>query len=335
MRALSLTVAFLVVALSVSCADDPPTAPTRTPEPPTTTTPVQPVQPPEDPDPVVEYEFSPEPPTNMMVGDTGHFRVNIIRDGVSERLLEGVTSSAPSVLRLNLEGDRYRYTGERTGASEIRVSHDGERRLTHRVQVEPPPGPETSFRSGTWIVNEDIAPGRYYTNPRSGCYWERLSGLGGTLSDVIANEFIGFDSGQEIVDIASSDRAFDTDADCGRWDMTPEAGPASGTIRPGRWLVGRQIQPGDYETHASSGCYWERLRSFTGETSRSVIANDFVGGGGRIIVSIRSSDAGFYTDDDCGTWSRRGGSSSQTSQGATDSFRIEQNYRRHRSSMGR
>lgn len=243
-------------------------------------------------------------------------------------------SSAPNVLEIRMEGDRWRYTGESAGAAEIRVTHDGERRLTHRVQVEPPPGPATSFRSGTWLVNEDIEPGRYYTNPRSGCYWERLSGLGGTLDDVIANEFIGFNSGQEIVDIASSDRAFDTDADCGLWDMTPESGPATGTITPGRWLVGRQIQPGDYETNASPGCYWERLRSFTGQVSRSVIANDFVDGG-RVIVEIRSSDAGFYADDDCGMWSRRDGASIQAASGATEPFRIEQNYRRHRATMGR
>ena len=64
--------------------------------------------------------------------------------------------------------------------------------------------------------------------------------------------------------------------------------------------------------------------------------NDFVGDGGRVIVSIRSSDGGFYADNDCGSWSRRGGSSSNlASPGATDSFQIDQNYRRHRAEMGR
>ena len=106
---------------------------------------------------------------------------------------------------------------------------------------------------GTWIVNEDIAPGRYFTNPLSGCYWERLSGTTGSSSDILANEFIGFDSGQEIVDIASSDYAFKPDHECGMWSQTPLTAPSSG-ILPGRWLVGRQIPAGQYETNASRGC---------------------------------------------------------------------------------
>ena len=79
------------------------------------------------------------------------------------------------------------------------------------VSDTPPPTPSllrTTFGSGIWLVNEEIAPGRYFTNPASGCYWERLSDTGGSLSDILANEFISFDSGQEIVDIASSDYAF-------------------------------------------------------------------------------------------------------------------------------
>ena len=231
-------------------------------------------------------------------------------------------------MNVSVTADGYR--ARRTG---FNVRMDLEQDFS--LEVEPPSGPATSFGAGTWIVNEDIEPGRYYTNPSSGCYWERLSGLGGTSADRITNEFIGFNSGQEIVDIASSDRAFKPDADCGRWDRRPEPGPSSGTITPGRWLVGRQIQPGDYETNASPGCYWERLRGFSGE-SRDRITNDFVGDGGRVIVSIRSSDGGFYADNDCGSWSRRGGSSSNlASPGATDSFQIDQNYRRHRAEMGR
>ena len=104
-----------------------------------------------------------------------------------------------------------------------------------------PPGPRQSFGAGTWIVNEDIAPGRYFTNPSSGCYWERLSGTTGAFSDILANGVIVFDSGQEIVDIASSDYAFKPDHECGTWSQTPVSAPAAGSIPPGRWLVGQQI----------------------------------------------------------------------------------------------
>ena len=182
---------------------------------------------------------------------------------------------------------------------------------TPAVSDTPPPTPSllrTTFGSGIWLVNEEIAPGRYFTKPVSGCYWERLSDTGGSLSDILANEFISFDSGQEIVDIASSDYAFKPDSECGTWSQTLVAAPSSG-IPPGRWLVGRQIPTGEYETNASRGCYWERLSGFSG---RDIIANDFVGDAGRQIVRISSSDEGFYSDSDCGTWSRRTGSTLAT-----------------------
>ena len=172
------------------------------------------------------------------------------------------------------------------------------------VPAPTPQAPRTSFGGGTWLVNTDIAPGRYFTNPSSGCYWERLSGTGGTTAERLANEFIGFNSAQEIVDISSSDYAF-TSSDCGTWSRSPVPAPAAGSIPPGRWLVGRQVPAGEYETNAQSGCYWERLSGFSGN-SRDRIANDFVGDAGRQIVSLSSSDAGFYSSSDCGTWSRRG-----------------------------
>ena len=91
--------------------------------------------------PAVSYAFDPAPPRRIDEGDTGHFRVNVTRDGRRSRVTNGVTSSAPSVLRLNLEGDRWRYTGVGPGTAEIRVEQGGSRRLTHRVEVVEPPPP--------------------------------------------------------------------------------------------------------------------------------------------------------------------------------------------------
>ena len=218
--------------------------------------------------------------------------------------------------------------------------------VVHLTTASPPPTttsmPRTTFGAGTWLVNEEIEPGRYFTNPSSGCYWERLSDTGGASSDILANEFIGFDSGQEIVDISSSDYAFKPDSECGTWGQTPVSAPSSG-IPPGRWLVGRQIPAGEYEVDASSGCYWERLSGFSGN---DIIANEFVSSSGRQIVRISSSDAGFFSDADCGTWSRRTGSiapstaaDSGVSGGsvispATDPGVIDLNRRRYRAKSG-
>ena len=151
-------------------------------------------------------------------------------------------------------------------------------------------------------MGSDIAPGRYFNDPVSGCYWERQSGLGGTLGEILANEFVGFDAGQWIVDILSSDRAFETDSQCGSWSMSQRGG-VKADITPGVWLVGGQITPGRYRANVSSGCYWERMRHFQGNLN-GVIANDFVSSAGQQLVEIRASDAGFHSDGDCGTWTR-------------------------------
>ncbi len=87
---------------------------------------------------------------------------------------------------------------------------------TTTTTVPPPPSGFT-FGAGTWIVGSQI-PADTYVNVgfSSGCYWERLSGFGGELSDVIANNF---DDVRQIVEIKPTDAGFSTDADCGTWTM--------------------------------------------------------------------------------------------------------------------
>ena len=164
------------------------------------------------------------------------------------------------------------------------------------------PGPRTTFGTGQYLIGRDIAPGRYYTVPAYGCYWERQSGLGGSLSEILANDFIGFNAAQWIVDILASDLAFKTQSPCGTWSTSPRYG-AQGNISPGLWLVGTQISPGTYRAAAQYGCYWARVRNFTGNLS-GIIANDFVSGAGPQLVAISGGDVGFETDADCGTWTR-------------------------------
>ena len=149
-------------------------------------------------------------------------------------------------------------------------------------------------------MNRDITPGRYFARNSAGCYWERQSGLSGSLDDIIANNFIPFASPQTIVDIRQSDLAFMSDADCNTWSSAPTSGAISAPT-PGWWLVGSQLRPGTYATQAAAGCYWERLRGFDGSLD-AIIDNDFVGTGGLVVVTISSGDVGFHTDPECGTW---------------------------------
>ena len=168
----------------------------------------------------------------------------------------------------------------------------------------PPPPPVLTFNAGTYLVNSTIPPGRYVAeNARSGCYWERLSGLGGTIDEIIANDFRGF-AGRVIVDIYSSDVAFEFDADCAPFkSFVASAGSPSSFIVPGTHVVGVHIQSGTYATYAAYGCYWERNSSFDG-TLDSIITNDFVGTAGPQFVTISPGDVGFSSDADCGTWQR-------------------------------
>ena len=169
----------------------------------------------------------------------------------------------------------------------------------------PPPSPSRVFGPGQYRVNTDIAPGRYFSVPSSGCYWERQSGFGGTLGDIIANDFVGYNPAHYIVDILSSDFGFETDSDCRTWFDTPRTG-AQSSIPPGVWLVGSQIAPGTYQVSSGAGCYWERLSNFTHQLS-GIIANDFSSDARTQFVTIAPGDVGFSNDGDCGTWTRTSG----------------------------
>lgn len=82
-------------------------------------------------------------------------------------------------------------------------------------------GPLTSFKDGTYEIGTTagmVAPGKYKAtvpNDSWNCYWERLRGLSGQFSDIIANG--NADPGTPvIVTIAPSDKGF-TSNGCGTW----------------------------------------------------------------------------------------------------------------------
>jgi hypothetical protein len=152
--------------------------------------------------------------------------------------------------------------------------------------------------------------------------------LGGTLAEIITNDFIGSGYGQAIVDIEASDLAFSTNTSCGTWFSTPRLG-FQAVIPSGTWLVGAQINSGTYQTNASSGCYWERLRDFNGSLV-SIIANNFVSGAGPQLVSIAAGDTGFTTNSSCGTWTLVS-SLSSTSTSAPTLTEVKQNWLMKRS----
>lgn len=72
---------------------------------------------------------------------------------------------------------------------------------------------KNSFGAGMYLVGSDIQPGTYRSGGGDFCYWERLSGTGGSFSEIIANDF---SDGPSIVTISPTDVAFDSSG-CGTW----------------------------------------------------------------------------------------------------------------------
>jgi hypothetical protein len=173
----------------------------------------------------------------------------------------------------------------------------------------PPPTPRStptssaafSFGAGKKLVGSEVPAGTYRTRAAtSGCYWERLSGLGGTFSEIIANEFT---DGFVVVTIAPTDVAFSSSR-CGSFSQNLAAVTASPTaaFSTGTFIVGVDIAPGTWRSNGTASCYWERERSFTGSLG-DIIANDFTTG--PTIVSISATDKGFKTNAGCGTWTKQ------------------------------
>jgi len=183
-------------------------------------------------------------------------------------------------------------------------------RSTHRITAsrtskataaigKPKP---TLTHSGTYRVGTQIKPGRYVAQVKDGCYWERRSSAGSSLSGIISNDFVDY-SGQVIVTIGKNDKYFVTDPECGSWTRYTKLGSAKSSAKDGMYVVGDQLKPGTYRATNTSGwgCYWEILSGFGGY---DIIENDFTYNRTNV-VRLTSNHVGFQTDG-CGTWKRIG-----------------------------
>lgn len=88
---------------------------------------------------------------------------------------------------------------------------------------------------------------------------------------------------------------------------TAAAEPQPAQFGDGQWQVPSQVKPGKYRTtvpDTSVGCYWQRLRGFSGEFD-DIIANGLGHPGQQVVVTIAKTDAGFDSQR-CGTWVKIG-----------------------------
>jgi hypothetical protein len=155
------------------------------------------------------------------------------------------------------------------------------------------------FGDGSWQVGTDIKAGTYRTRVASpGCYWARLAGFSGSLSDILANENTDFPS---VVTIAATDKGFKSDG-CGTWTGDLSAITESKTaFTDGVYFVGTDITAGTYKSSGQAGCYWARLKGFSGSLN-DILANDNTDT--PAIVAIAASDKGFKSDG-CGSWTKQ------------------------------
>jgi len=159
------------------------------------------------------------------------------------------------------------------------------------------PSGARTFVDGSQIVGKDIQPGLYRTRTGTpNCIWTRRSGITGEASEVVASER---PQGPAIVMIKSSDKAFESSG-CGMWtsDLSRVTTDTSTPFGDGEYQVGVDIAPGTWKAQNTPGCYWSRLKGFSGEPE-DVITNSNDSG----IVEIRATDKGFVSSG-CGSWTR-------------------------------
>jgi hypothetical protein len=164
----------------------------------------------------------------------------------------------------------------------------------------PAPKPaHAHFGDGTQVVGKDVQPGTYRTRSAPlGCYFERLSGFGGTLGETLANENT---DAPAIVTITPTDKGFKSQR-CGTWTADLSAITKSQTtFDDGTYIVGTDFQPGTYRSSGQTGCYYARLAGFTGSLS-DTLANENTDT--PAVVTIAASDKGFEAVR-CGTWTKQ------------------------------
>ena len=70
------------------------------------------------------------------------------------------------------------------------------------------------------------------------------------------------------------------------------------TFGNGTYRVGRDVPPGTYRSRGGTGCYWARLKGFSGEF-KDIAANE--NADGPTLVTILRGDKGFESND-CARW---------------------------------
>lgn len=167
-----------------------------------------------------------------------------------------------------------------------------------RSLPEPPAEFPLEILPGTYLVGHDIKPGLYKGQAGTQldtCYWARLKDVRGGLNSTIANDNA---IGPFYVEVTDGDYAFEVACELALVKTLPEP-PAQfpQKIAPGTYLVGIDIQPGQYRgqagTEITDSCYWARLNDVRGGLN-SIISND--NAIGQYYVQVQQADFALQTE---------------------------------------
>jgi len=223
-----------------------------------------------------------QPGDYLSAGDVGQWALNVIERDPRTRIT--VADFRASAAGLQAAFDR-------AGPAPVAATP---------APATPAPAPGTfTFGAGKKIVPTEVPPATYRTRTAAaGCYWERLSGLGGTFGEIITNDNT---DGPAVVTIASSDKGFNSSR-CATWtaDLSAITQSPSAPFGTGTYIVGVDIAAGTWRSSGGTTWYWERISSFDGGFG-SIIAND--NAADTTVVTIAASDKGFKSSR-CGTWTK-------------------------------
>jgi hypothetical protein len=197
--------------------------------------------------------------------------------------------------------------GDRSSIVDIKLSDVGFYSSgcgTWSDDLSPTVEPGESFPDGTYVVGDEVAPGRYRAAGRTGsCYWARLDDFNGEFGETGAGWRARRSGPTSVVDIAAEDAGF-WSVGCGTWsdDLSPVVAPGD-PFPDGTYIVGVDIQPGRYRaTGPTEECLWYRLYDFAGLGGAYEGAYAISIAWQMSVVDIARGDVGLLSMN-CGTWS--------------------------------
>ena len=124
-------------------------------------------------------------------------RTREVSAGVTDNVLPDVPVNGPHLVTIDASDARFSSVDCGTWTSDL-------------AQITKS---RTTFGDGVYIVGIDVEPGLYISPGGARCYWERLSGFGGTTDEVLPSEHR---SSAPIVVVAATDAGF-LSSGCGSW----------------------------------------------------------------------------------------------------------------------